>query len=140
MLDQNRVDLSTYRLEKAEEMLGDAITLLQQGSLKSSNNRAYYCIYHAIRAIFALDGVEFKKHSGNITFFLKDYVRTGIFDSEVSEIVLSASKIRSASDYDDFYIASRSETEKQVEGANRFLSDVKAYLSKRIEADRSNKT
>ena len=102
MLDQNRVDLSTYRLEKAEEMLGDATALLQQGSLRSSNNRAYYCIYHAIRAIFALDGVEFKKHSGNITFFLKDYVQTGIFDSEVSEIVLSASKIRSASDYDDF--------------------------------------
>lgn len=138
MLDQKKKDLSQYRLEHAEEFLEDARTLFKQGSYRSSNNRAYYSIFHAMRAIFALDGVEYKKHSGNITYFLKGYVKTGVFETEISDIILSASRIRTASDYDDFYIASRAETLRQIQDAEKFIAKVKEYLTLRIQQEEMN--
>lgn len=123
--------LSKYRLEKAREMLRDAHTLYDVGSYKSCNNRAYYSIYHALRAIIALDEVEFKRHSGNIQYFLKTYVKTGVFTVRSSDIILSASLIRNSSDYDDFYIASKEETAEQLKNADWFINEVESYLSER---------
>ena len=51
MLEQEHIELSKHRIEKAEEMLKDAESLLAYESYRSSNNRAYYCIYHALRAL-----------------------------------------------------------------------------------------
>jgi len=120
--------LSGYRLVKSHEMLADAETLYEKGSFKSSNNRSYYSIYHAMRAVIALDKADFKKHSGNIQFFQKEYVKTGKFDVRCSEIILYASKIRNASDYDDFYIASKEEAKEQLENAKYFCNQAKTYL------------
>lgn len=45
------------------------------GELKTANNRAYYSIFHAMRAILALDEVDFKKHSGVIAYFRENYIK-----------------------------------------------------------------
>ncbi len=124
--------LSGYRLEKSKEMLEDAETLYVKDSYRSSNNRSYYSIYHAMRAVIALDKVDFKKHSGNIQFFQKEYIKSGRFDVKCSEIILSASKIRNASDYDDFYIASKEEAKEQLENAKYFYNQVETYLKRLI--------
>lgn len=60
-----------------------------------------------MRAVLALDGEDFKRHSGVIQYFQKNYIKSGIFDKRFSDIITKASRIRNASDYDDFYIASR---------------------------------
>lgn len=39
-----------------------------------------------------------------------------------------AQEIRHASDYDEFYIASREETEKQIACAEELLAEVQQYL------------
>ena len=41
MLDAARIDLSKYRLERAEEMLKTARRDLDAGDYASANNRAY---------------------------------------------------------------------------------------------------
>ena len=131
MPEKRRAELAKYRYEKAAELLTDAKLLLENGSFKSANNRAYYSIFHVLRAVLAIDGVEFKKHSGNIQYFLREHVKTGQFDVMSSDIVLSASRIRNASDYDDFYIASKAEASEQVDNADKFLKMVKLHLDER---------
>ncbi|HKM28178.1 MAG TPA: HEPN domain-containing protein [Anaerovoracaceae bacterium] len=131
MLDVKNKTLSEYRLNRSEELISDAQNLFDKGSFKSGNNRAYYSIFYAIRAILALDGVDYKKHSGVIQHFQKDYIKTGIFDKEYSQIIMEANEIRNASDYDDFYLASREETEKQIKDAKKFYNAVKIYLKNR---------
>jgi len=86
-----------------------------------------------MRAVLALDEVDFRRHSGVIQFFQKEYIKTGIFDKEYSDIITSASEIRNASDYDDFYIASKDETKMQVESAERFCNAVEIFLNSTIE-------
>jgi len=67
--DEKNLTLSKYRLEQSEEFLNSAIKNLAMDELKTANNRAYYSIFHAMRAVLALDEVDFKKHSGVIAYF-----------------------------------------------------------------------
>ena len=94
----------------------------------TANNRAYYCVFHSMRAVIALDGVDFKKHSGVIAYFREHYIKTGIFDKMYSDIISSTSLIRSKSDYDDFYIAQKYETIEQVKNAEEIYNAVEEYL------------
>ena len=132
MPSENEIALAKYRLDRAKELIDDAKKLFGYGSYKSGNNRAYFAIFSSMRAILSLDGVDFKKHSGVIQYFLRTYIKTGIFAKEYSAIILNASEIRNASDYDDFYIASREETEQQIENAQKFYDAVGAYISDKI--------
>ncbi|MBR1598493.1 MAG: HEPN domain-containing protein [Lachnospiraceae bacterium] len=121
-------DLAVYRLEKAEQCLSDAETLFNKGSYEGAVNRSYYCIYHSIRSILALDEVEFKRHSGNISYFRQNYIKTGIFDKSLSVIVGSAFDTRSDSDYEDYISFSSEDAKKQLENAKKFLSVINDYV------------
>lgn len=61
--NEKSIVLAKYRLEQSEEFLNSAVKNLNMDELKTANNRAYYSIFHGMRAILALDEVDFKKHS-----------------------------------------------------------------------------
>ena len=66
MPDNQNMELAKYRLAKSGECSAAANSLLMDGLYAHSVNRSYYAIFHAIRAVLALMGVDFKKHSGVI--------------------------------------------------------------------------
>ena len=99
----------------------------------SANNRAYYCIFHAMRAVLALDGEDYKKHSAVIARFTIGYLKTDILPREYGRLIANASLIRNRSDYEDFYICSVEDTQRLVCGAEAFLSCVGSYLQKKYE-------
>lgn len=78
-----RKDLVKYRIRSAKEDLKSAQILLEAGSLKAANNRAYYAIFHAINAIHALHGAGYKRHKDAIANFNKEYVKTEIFQEKL---------------------------------------------------------
>ena len=121
--------LSKYRLEKAQESLKYAKILMDNDGYAETVNRAYYAIFHATRAILAIDGVDRKRHSGVISYFQENYVKTGIFDKECSYILKNAFSIRQESDYEDFYVISGDEAKAQIENAEFFVKKVAEYLS-----------
>ena len=53
-------------------------------------------------------------HKDTIAYFNKNYVHTEKFPKEIGRNIDKASKVRHASDYDGFYIASKSEAENQI--------------------------
>lgn len=81
-----------------------------------------------MRAVTILKGYDSSKHSGIIAFFNQSFVKTATFDKRISKIIASASKLREKSDYIDFYIASRQESEEQIEKAKDFLVVIQEYL------------
>lgn len=125
-------ELANYRLERAKEMLYAAEDNLRISQWKTALNRSYYAIFHAMRAVNILDGFDSSKHSGVIAYFTQNYLKTQKLDRELSKIIKEASYLREKSDYDDFYIASKAETEKQVENAKLFCDKVEQYLEKDI--------
>lgn len=129
------IQLSQYRLEKAEDMLATAKRDLFAQDFASTNNRAYYCIFHAMRAVLALDGEDFKKHSAVIARFSMQYLKTQVFSREYGTLITNASLIRNRSDYEDFYICSIEDTQRIVIGAEQFLQAVRAYLETRYQTE-----
>lgn len=74
----------------------------------------FFMLLVLISAIHAWNGKAYKKHKDAIGSFNKEYIKTGIFSRELGRKIAEAEEIRHASDYDDFYIASRGEAERQV--------------------------
>lgn len=93
-----QVDYAKYRLERSQEDLQCAEKLFNDGHFRAANNRAYYAIFHAIRAALALKSVDSSKHSGVISEFRKIYIKSGSIPAEVSQMIGAAFTIRNASD------------------------------------------
>lgn len=120
--------LSAHRFGRAKEELQTAELLLKNANFRSSINRSYYAIFHAIRAVNALDGFDSSKHSGVIAHFNQEYVKTGVFEKGVSKIIRNASELREQADYEDFYEATQEEASDVFMQASQFISEVERYL------------
>lgn len=123
-------ELATYRLNRAFETLDVAKTLLVNGKYKDANNRSYYAVFYGIKAVYALEGRDFKKHKTLLANFNKEYVATQIFPREFGKRISALALIREQSDYNDFYIASKQESQQQVDTAEDLLAEIKQYLQR----------
>lgn len=123
--------LAKLRFERAKELLEESKELLDKGAYKSANNRAFYAIEKSIKALLATERIEVITHNGalkqfNLTFIYKG---DGTFTPEDYQKIARAEQIRNASDYDDFYLASKEETRQQVENAGYLVDKVGKYIA-----------
>lgn len=128
-MDDKIKSLAGYRLEKAKTDLESSQLLFTNKFYSQSLNRSYYSIFHAVRALLAFEEFDSKKHSGIIAYFNKNYIKTERIEKEYSAILMSAERIRSTSDYDDLFVASKEQAEIQIENAEKFLFRIKKYLA-----------
>ena len=128
-MESSLKELAGYRLKRAKEMLSASENNLKIGEYRTSLNRSYYAVFHAMRSANALTGFDSSKHSGVIAFFTKEYLKTEILDRSLSFIIKDSSLCREKSDYDDFYIASHTEAEEQLKNAKCFVQKIEDYVS-----------
>lgn len=121
-------DYAKYRLDKSKEDLEAAKLLFENENYRIANNRAYYSIFHALRAVLVFDNFDSSKHSGVIAEFRRKYIKKGVFPIEMSKMIGSAFTIRNASDYDDMFIASKDETAEQIANAERVYKMINEYI------------
>ena len=122
-------ELVNHRLEQAKEDLKASKALYNLSLYKSSNNRAYYSIFHSIRAILALEPKDFKKHKDVIAYFNKNYVHTEIFPKSIGRKVSDASRIREDSDYDDEFVVRPEDTMAQIQTAKEMIELSEKYIN-----------
>lgn len=137
-MDPRREDLCRYRLQKAEKCLSSAKLLMQSEDYCGEANRSYYSIFHSIRSLLALEGIDFSKHSGVMGYFQRNYVKTGIFEKEYSKILTEAFQVRSDSDYDDYYVISKEEVDVQIQNAQSFFTGIMKYVDQKIVLEKRN--
>ena len=99
-------ELLKYRFDRAVETLEVAKELYASGKFRDSKNRSYYAAFYAIKAIYTIRGLDFKKHKTLLANFNKEYVATEIFPREIGRKISTLALIREQSDYNDFYMAS----------------------------------
>lgn len=128
MLSEDKLSLAKIRISIAYQRLEAAKSMVMCKDYKAAANRSYYAVFSAMRAMLALIGIDSKKHSGIISEFQKNYIKTGVFDKKLSRIITSLEFVRHNSDYNDFYVISKDEVIKQIENAELFLDAVKEYL------------
>ena len=75
-----------------------------------------------------LDGVDYSKHAGVISYFQKEYIKTQKIDKKYSKYLSQAFQIRNNTDYSDFFIVSQSDAKEQYEKAKEFEKMIEEYL------------
>lgn len=125
--------LAQVRMDRAKELLVEAKDLLDRESYKSANNRAFYAIEKSVKALLAMEQIEVTTHSGGLKQFNYAFIYNGdgTFTKDDYQMIAAAEQIRNASDYDDFYVASKDESRKQVEDANVIVSKIDEYIRTR---------
>lgn len=120
--------LSNARFLHGQDCLNSAKVLLAAGDYRGAANRSYYAVFHAMRSVLAFDEIDMKHHSGIIAEFRRLYIKTGIMNRSLSSIIGTLINVRHDSDYDDFFVISKSEVIEQIGNAEVFLTEIEKYL------------
>ena len=131
MTREERIELSSARLDKAYQMLTAGRIMLQYEDYASACNRLYYAVFHAMRAVLALDEIDEHKHSHLISEFRRRYLKTNILDRSLSDTIGSSFQIRNESDYEDNWIISKSDVIEQEQKVTDFLIAIEEHVRER---------
>lgn len=135
MIEKTFIDLSEYRVNKANDMLSQAEILYKSQKYDGSINRSYYAILNGIRSLLALVNLDSSKHTGVLSYFDKYFVKTAIFEKNISKIAHAAFDTRQDNDYEDFYIPSEEEARMQLKEAKYLISEIKVKRKKLINQE-----
>lgn len=128
MVQKISKELAKHRLEQAKEDLEAGKLLYDKNFYKSANNRAYYSIFHSIKAVLALEPIDFKRHKDVLAYFNKNYINNEIFPRMMGRKIQNASAIREDSDYDDEFIVDADKTNEQLKTAEELIELVDKYI------------
>ena len=121
-------ELFEHRLEQAKEELEAGKVLYKSNLFKSANSILYNSIFHSIKAVLALEPIDFKRHKDVIAYFNKNYIHTEIFPKNMGRRISDASRIREDSDYDDEFIVRPEDTFAQIETAEELIKLTEKYI------------
>lgn len=127
-MNDRQKDLCKYRISQSKDSLEVAEMALERGLFKDSINRSYYAAFYAVKAVLALEVVDFKRHKDVMAYFNKTYVATERFPRELGRKLGKLQQLREKSDYDDFYLVSREVAEIQVKSAKMVMEEIIKFI------------
>jgi len=81
--------------------------------------------------VLILEGKDFAKHSGVISYFRKEYIKTGVFSADISDTITDLFNSRSSSDYDDHFDFSKDEVVELLKESADFVAVIEEYHKNR---------
>lgn len=132
MLDNGIKDISALQFNRALKMLNIVPDLIELGDYNTAINRAYYAVFHSMKAVEVFDEYDSKKHSGVISFFRKNYIKTGIFDTNLSDIIKTLQIQREDSDYNIIAEFNIDDAKAAYEMAKEFVNSIEEYLNEKL--------
>ena len=128
MLDHKTFALCDYRLQQADEAIADAMLLLNAEHFRGAINRAYYAMFYAIQVLIIQNKVKVSKHSGVISYFDREFVKSGIVEKEFSKWLHRLFDLRQDADYGDRFEPSGEQCRQAVEKAGEFVQRIRNYF------------
>lgn len=128
------VDLNDQIHDRVRNYLAYAHRAIRTGRLALTDedfsatvNRAYYAMFYSANALLATRGLERSKHTGVISTFREQYVKTGLIKTSYSRYFGEALDERHTADYElepiDFDTAGRN-----LAHAVEFVAEIESYL------------
>ncbi|MEK6582112.1 MAG: HEPN domain-containing protein [Nitrospirota bacterium] len=124
-------ELIKYRLKEADDSIKEAEVLLREGmSMRAVMNRLYYAMFYAVLALLQEKELGTSKHSGAISLFDREFIKTGVFDNELSKTLHRAFELRQKGDYMEQTEVSKNDIDEMLPKTKDFVNKVKRYLLK----------
>ena len=115
-------------IKQAQRSLTSAHVLFADDDLGGAINRIYYCVFYCARALLSSEDLDFKRHSGVISHFRREYIKTGKLEERLSDIIGDLFDDRMGSDYDTDFSADIETVKSEIEDAEYFLCKITEYL------------
>ena len=115
-------------INKAEESLEAAKELFNKKFFDFSVSRAYYTMFYCAEALLLTKDLSFSKHSAVISFFGKEFIKTGIFPERFNEYINDAFRKRHKGDYWIDTGLTEKDCKIILKRAMEFLKETKKYL------------
>ena len=128
LTNEDKKVLTQLHLDKAHTCLKDGEQLLQMDSISAASNRFYYAVFHAIHALFVLNGIQSKSHNGTIAQFNQHFIKTGLIDPKYGHFVAVMENMREKADYDVIYDVTREDLDALKPIAYELLSIIEQLL------------
>jgi uncharacterized protein (UPF0332 family) len=109
--------------ERAKESIRGAEVLVDIDP-NAAASRAYYAAYHAVSALFGLEGRTFKKHTDLLASVHRDLVHMGRWSIDIGNAFSQLNSQRRVGDYGAIGRISRDEAVICVERAKQILETV----------------
>jgi uncharacterized protein (UPF0332 family) len=123
---------SHARFKKA---LGDSLAATKNyecGFYMAANDRAFFCMYHAVRGLLALDGYNTTGTTALIRVFNDIYIRKGFGGPRLIEMFEEARKSRMDGLCSDLRIENKEEAKRNVTNAEDFLEKLFELQNERL--------
>lgn len=118
-----------YWWARAEESLRSAKLELDAGSTAFAVNRLYYAVFYAASAALLERSLSFRKHSGVRAAFHKEFVKTGLLETEWGKLYDQLFEDRQEGDYVAMSSFERSYVEPQLERCAAFLRQFRSLIA-----------
>ena len=118
---EQKREIIAVRIENAYQAIKDAEMLLENDSLRGAASRLYYSVFHAVSALALSQGMAFKKHASLLTYFHKEFIKSGLLDRSHGRTVQKASDDRTDADYSDFVNFTTEQIELRLKECRLFL-------------------
>lgn len=125
------IDHARYRLRKARETLREAKTLYDGEFSVGVVNRCYYACFYAVSALLLTEGLSSSKHSGVMSLFHREWVKTGRIAPDIAAIYGRLFDRRQTGDYTDVVSFDRQDVQTWLHEAEQFV----AYIAEWIAAN-----
>lgn len=97
--EEDRNTMKQHYLAKADAMLLRADEFYAQQDYSLAANRFYYACFHAIHALFMMDGIYAKSHEGMNVLFSQHYVKTEKVERKFGPFITKLESLREKADY-----------------------------------------
>lgn len=120
--------LLQYRMDQALQTLREAEILFDEAALRGAVNRASYAMYYALLALLATRQLGTSKHSGAISLFDREFVKSGLFPRELSRSLHLTFDRRQKHDYGEMIPLTQETVEATIHDARVFVAAVETHL------------
>lgn len=114
--------------DRAVDALRDAHLLLANSGFDGAASRAYYAAFHAVTALFALEGRMFAKHSALEAAVHRDLVKAGSWPADLGRDFSFCVELRGVGDYGADVRVDAKQATDGVTSARRILVAVRDAL------------
>jgi uncharacterized protein (UPF0332 family) len=127
--DEKQKSLAGHRLDQAEQSLEEARYLMDGGkSLRSVANRIYYGMFYSVLALLIYEPYSSSKHTGVISYFNRNFIKSGIFPESLGRHLNKAFELRQRGDYREYFELTNEQLEQLLGEAKEFITAIRVYL------------
>jgi len=117
-------------MARSTKYLESAKILLMSGDYESSVSRVYYAMFYSVEALLLTKGITVSSHKGVISVFGEKFIKTGIFEKEMSKELTRAFEKRQLGDYEYTFVITEDEAQEMIEKGDNFVLRIARYLDK----------